>query len=108
MAQPQTQRTAEPDPVIVDPEQYKVEAEDERIRVLRVRYGPKTKSVMHYHPPGVAVVLSDARCRFTFPDGRTEEHDMKAGTVMPIAPGLHLPENLSDTPFEVILIELKG
>ena len=38
------------DPVRVDPEHYRVELENEKVRVLRVRYGPHEKSVMHGHP----------------------------------------------------------
>ena len=38
------------DPINVDPKHYKVEFENERVRVLRVSYGPGEKSVMHYNP----------------------------------------------------------
>ena len=96
------------DPVTVDSEHYTVEAENEQVRVLRIRYGPKAKSVMHIHPNGVAITVTDARCRFTYPDGRTEEHDLRAGSTMLMPAGDHLPENLSDQPFEVILVELKA
>ena len=38
----------------------------------------------------------------------TRNDPMKAGTTMWDAGGKHLPENLGDTPFEVIVVELKG
>jgi hypothetical protein len=41
------------DPINVDPKHYKVEMENDRVRVLRIRYGPHEKSVMHGHPPSV-------------------------------------------------------
>ena len=60
------------DPVRVDPKHYIVEAENDRVRVLRVRYGPHEKSVMHGHPAVVAVFLTENHGRFTLPEGRTE------------------------------------
>ena len=95
------------DPVHVDSKHYKIEAENDRVRVLRARYGPREKSVMHGHPPLVAVFLTSNKGRFTFPDGRTEERGWKAGESMVMAAENHLPENLSDDPLEVLLIELK-
>src|SRR5712664_2278595 len=62
------------DPVKVDPKQYKVDLENYRVRVLRVTYGPREKSVMHSHPHGIAVFLTDQHSRFTLPDGKSEEN----------------------------------
>jgi quercetin dioxygenase-like cupin family protein len=107
MAQAKPQAAAARDPVVVDPDHYRVETENEQVRVLRARYGPKAKSVMHTHPATVAVFLTDARCRFTFPDGKTEDHQIKAGETMIMPATDHLPENLGETPLEVIVIELK-
>ena len=95
------------DPVHVDSKHYRVEAESDRVRVLRVKYGPREKSVMHGHPDTVAVFLTDNRGRFTFPNGRTEEMSWMAGQAMLMPAENHIPENLSDTPLEVVLIELK-
>jgi uncharacterized RmlC-like cupin family protein len=55
----------------------------------------------------VAVFLTDAHARFTFPDGKTEEQNARAGDVAAYPAGDHLPENLSDEPLEVVLVELK-
>lgn len=95
------------DPTEVDPDHYKVEFENEYVRVLRITYGPHEKSVMHYHPEGVAVYLTDAHVRFTFPDGETQEAEAKAGETQWTEAGQHLPENLSDQPLELILVEVK-
>ena len=51
------------DPVKVDPQHYKVEFENERVRVLRIKYGAGEKSVMHSHPEAIAVFLTDAHHR---------------------------------------------
>jgi quercetin dioxygenase-like cupin family protein len=96
------------DPVKVDPKHYKVEVENEKVRVLRANYRPHEKSVMHSHPESVAIFLNEIHCRFTFPDGKTEERRFRAGETLYAPAGSHLPENLSGHPFDVIIVELKG
>jgi quercetin dioxygenase-like cupin family protein len=96
------------DPVKVDPKHYKVEVENARVRVLHVQYGPHEKSVMHRHPDGVAVFLADQDAKFTLPDGKTVERHGKAGEVLWMPAETHLPENMSDKPLDVIVVELKG
>lgn len=95
------------DAVVVDPEHYKVEFENDEVRVLRVTYGPGENSIMHEHPNSVAVFLTDIQAQFTFPDGNTEARTLKAGEVRLTPATKHLPENTSDAPFEVILVEIK-
>jgi len=63
---------------------------------------------MHAHPDSVAVFLTDAHVKFTMPDGTSQEENGKAGDSRFAAAGKHNPENLSDKPFDVIVIELKG
>ena len=92
----------------VDAKHYKVEFENAKVRVLRASYGPHEKSVMHSHPDAVAVFLSDGQAKFTFPDGKTQDAPIKAGTTMWTPATTHLPENVGDKPFEVLVIELKG
>jgi len=41
---------ASADPVKVDPKHYKVEMENDRVRVLRITYGPQEKSVNAWAP----------------------------------------------------------
>jgi quercetin dioxygenase-like cupin family protein len=95
------------DAVKADPQHYKVESENKRVRVLRIKYGPHEKSVMHSHPDSVAIFLTDGRIKFTFPGGKTEERDMKAGQTMFTPAVRHLPENISDGDMEAILVEIK-
>jgi quercetin dioxygenase-like cupin family protein len=95
------------DPVKVDSKHYKVEFENDKVRVLRVSYPPGEKSVMHGHPNVVGVVLADAGGTFTYPDGRKEDIDMKAGQAMWFPAVEHLPENRLDKPIHLILVELK-
>jgi quercetin dioxygenase-like cupin family protein len=92
----------------VDSQHYKVETENAQVRILRVHYGPHEKSVMHSHPATAVVFLTDGKIRFTSADGKTQESSVKAGQTMYTAAQTHLPENLGDKPFEVVVIELKG
>jgi quercetin dioxygenase-like cupin family protein len=103
--QPQT--GAKPDPVKVDPKHYKVEFENDHVRVLHITYGPKEKSVMHYHPDGVVTYLTDGNIRMTTPDGKSMDQSGKAGQTVWAEAGAHLPQNIGDKKFEAILVELK-
>jgi quercetin dioxygenase-like cupin family protein len=96
------------DPVKVDAKHYKVEFENDQVRVLRITYGAHEKSVMHDHPANVAVFLTDGTARFTLADGKTVDAPAKAGSIQWDAGGKHLPENVGDKPFELIVVELKS
>jgi hypothetical protein len=96
------------DAVRVDPKHYQVEYENDRLRVLRVRFGPNEKSVIHRHPSGVVVVLSDCDFKTFLPHGKARNVTGKSGEVIGYdEPFEHQPENLSDKPFEAIFVELK-
>jgi len=91
----------------VDAKHYKVEFENAKVRIVKVHYGPHEKSVMHRHPDAVAIFQNDGKVKFTYPGGRTEEREMKAGQTLFTPAVRHLPENLTDGDMDVILIELK-
>jgi quercetin dioxygenase-like cupin family protein len=92
----------------VDAKHYTVAFENDQVRVLKVHYGPGEKSTMHSHPNTVAVFLSDAKGRFTVPDGKSQDISVKAGDVIWDDATIHLPENTGDKAFDVVLVELKG
>ena len=95
------------DPVAVAPGQYKVEFEDDDVRVLRVVYAPGEQSAMHDHPDSVAVYVTGGPIRITLPDGRVGEPRVPSGATMRHAAGGHAIENIGDAPFELVLVELK-
>jgi len=92
----------------VDAKHYTVAFENDQVRVLKAHYGPGEKSTMHSHPNSVAVFLSDTKGRFTFPDGKSQDFNRKAGDVIFNEATIHLPENTGDKSFDVLVIELKG
>lgn len=102
-----TRVAASEDAVTVDPKHYKVEFQNDRVRVLRIHYGPMEKSVMHTHPANVAVFLTEVQAKFTLPDGKSIPADAKAGHVQWGDRESHLPENTGTKPFELILVELR-
>jgi len=83
------------DPAVVDSKHYKVEFENEHVRVLRVRYGPHEKGEMHEHLLNrVVVYLND-------------QPGAKADDVRLAGVATHAEENASDHPAERIAVELK-
>jgi hypothetical protein len=104
---PTPEHGAARDPVAADSEHYNVELENDRVRVLRIKYGPGDKPVMHRHPVTIAIFLNNAAFRITYADGRSENGTARAGEVIHLDELEHLPENTGKEPFEVIAVELK-
>ncbi len=96
------------DPVKVDPKHHKVEFENDQVRALRITLGPHEKTPMHEHPAHVIVFLTDSHVKLTLPGGKTQERGGKAGETRWVAGGKHVSENLSDKPYEMIVVELKA
>ena len=95
------------DPVQLDPKHYKVEIDNDQVRVLRTHLGPRESSPMHEHPASVVVPQTTTHLRFTLADCKTEERTFSAGSVRFRPPIKHAAENLDNTDVEVIEIELK-
>ena len=91
-----------------DPKHYKVELENDDVRVLRIHYEPGEKSVMHEHPKGVAVFLTDYQAKFALHTGEEIPVSGKAGQVIWTDGDKHLPENTGKKAMEVIQIEMKA
>jgi hypothetical protein len=97
------------DPVKADPKHFKVEFENDQVRVLRFHGDPHGKVPMHEHSVArVTVSLTDEHDKTTSPDGKVTETRRKAGEVAWGDPGKHTSENLSDKPYDQIQVELKG
>ena len=96
------------DALQADPKHYSLEFENDRMRVLRIRFGPHERSAAHGHPAGFAVLLSDCDFRFYLPHGQTQDIIGKVGQIVEFDEAFeHLPENRSGKPFEAIIVELK-
>ena len=95
------------EPVAVNSKVVKVEFENDRIRVLRVHYGPHEKRDMEGHPAKIIVALTGSYIRMTLPDGTSRESRPEPGTVTWTEPERYAVENLSNGPMEDIEVELK-
>jgi quercetin dioxygenase-like cupin family protein len=98
----------EEDPARVAPQQYKVEFENDQVRVLRFHYGPNEKSAMHQHPNNVRVWLTDVNARILTPDGKASPSEGKAGEVRWQTATEHSVQNVGSQPYEGILVEIKA
>ena len=106
--QPASSRpTGSDDPVTTDPEHYRVEFENEHIRVLRERREPGNFP-MHGHPDAVQVLLTDLTVRVTTVDGETQSVTGKGGEVRWRSAAEHKGVVLGEKPVEQILVEMKG
>ena len=95
------------DPVVTDGDKYSVVLENERVRVLRYHDKPCDRTLPHAHPDYVLYAESSFKRRLTFPDGRKQEVDVKAGSISWVKAHIHIGENIGDTNTDVIIVELK-
>ena len=82
--------------------------QDGFVRVCRVDQlrEDRGKSV-HLGTERVAVFLTDHLVQMTTPDGSTSEMKAAAGESLFIPAGQHSPKNISDGPWELILVEIR-
>lgn len=69
---------------------------------------PGEKVPMHSHPANVIYCLSDSKIKLTYPDGKTEERENKAGAARWNEAVTHATENVGTTEHHLVQIELKG
>jgi len=97
---------AEPSATDVAPDHYKVALENDRVRVLQIKYAEGEQAPMHSHPEGVAVFLIDGTVEMRLPDGTAQQLAAKAGDVLWTPADTHSPKAM--TAVSVIQVELKG
>jgi hypothetical protein len=96
------------DAVRVDPARYKVVLENDRVRVVRLAFGPRERGLMVSHPPRVLITLTDVAVKLLFADGRTDERGGPAGIAGWLETETLQTENAAPLPLEVVLVEPKG
>ena len=96
------------DATVAAPDHYKVEFENDRVRVIRITYGPGEESAMHEHKDGVVIYLTDMTVEFTLPDGTTPPAQAVTAGGSEWAPAeMHAARNIGDEPIEALMIEFK-
>jgi len=94
------------DPVVTNPNLYKVIFENEQVRVLDYTDQPGDRTTPHEHPNSVMVTLSSFRRRLYAGD---EQRDVaiSAEKTSWLPAQQHAGHNIGDTPTHVIFVELK-
>jgi hypothetical protein len=91
----------------IDPKHYRLDLENEKVRVLRVTLGPDETVPMHEAAAATLVCLTDCHVRFTPPNGRVQDVHMEAGETRWIWDDSRSEKNLSTHRLEMLLIEVK-
>jgi len=94
------------DPLKVDPKDYKLEFQNDQVRVVRVRMGANKGVPLHEHQLNrVVVYLTDQDGSMTTQDGQTTVAQHKAGEFSWGIPVTHKEQNKLPHPFEAIMVE---
>lgn len=103
-----TARAQSMDPVVVNAALEHVKLENSHVRVIEGVIGPGEKEQMHSHPAFVTYVVTGARIRNHFADGKVVEAELKSGDVLWREPQTHWVENVGTTTLHFIVVELKN
>ena len=96
---------------VEDPDHYRLEFENEFVRVIRCRIPSHDKVKMHNHPLGsVIIFMTDQNLHQTLESGKTEEAHNKAGHVLwgNGSQAQHMGENVTDQMYEYIRVDIKA
>jgi hypothetical protein len=87
---------------------FRIPIDNQQVRVLVARIPAKQKIAIHEHGLNrVLVNLTDQHFRVIDESGKAVEIEAKAGGIHWAKPNKHIEENLSDQPFEGVVVELK-
>jgi len=95
------------DPVEVGPNVYKKIFENDHVRVSEIHFNVGDKIAMHSHPDHFVYVLESGTLKLTHPDGKSQDFVGKQGEVVWIKAESHEAENIGQTPFKALVVELK-
>jgi hypothetical protein len=98
---------ADRDPVRVDAQHFKLDFQNERVRVVRLTMKGSEGSPMHEEPDILVVCLKECHVRLTRPDGKIQDLHMQAGDTRWVWEDTRSEKNLSKEPLEMLLIEMK-
>ena len=105
LAQPQMD---EIDPVVVSPDMYSVQLENEHVRVIEYQIAPGEQDNWHTHPAKVSYVVSGGSLRITTEEGESfVVEEVTGSTTWFGAVGRHYGENVGTTPVRIVFMEIK-
>jgi beta-alanine degradation protein BauB len=87
---------------------YRLLMENKRVRVLDIRLRPGEQAPMHEHPNDhVVYVMSNAKLKLTFADGKSGVFNVDAGQTLWMEAGSHATENIGLSEAHNLVVELK-
>ena len=95
-----------PDPLLTNPELYRLVFENDRVRVLEYRDEPGQGTLPHSHPDSVLVTLGNFRRRLQAGQHQVEL-ELAAHQARWLDAQEHSGTNIGDTPSHAFFIELK-
>jgi hypothetical protein len=103
-----TIKNAAREPSVVDPAHFKVEIDNNQVRVLRLHLGRGEKTpVYEERLERLLVPLTEARLKTTAADGVVKTAQYRPGEVQWLMPGAQNDENVGDARYEALLVEFK-
>jgi hypothetical protein len=95
------------DIVKLDPGHYRVEFENDKVRVVRAELKPDEISPMHDDPESLLICPVECHIRFTYPDRKLQDVHMAAGESRWVYDGTRSHKNLSNKPAILLFVETK-
>jgi quercetin dioxygenase-like cupin family protein len=95
------------DPLRIAADKYHQEFENQWVRVLRLKLGPRDKAPRHDQGESIVVFLTPAHERLASPGKPAQEITRKGGEVAHFGAFKGTEENLSAQPLESVIVELK-
>jgi hypothetical protein len=96
------------DPLRFDPRHYRLEFENEKVRVLRLTLKADEMVPFHDDSDSVVVCLKECHVRFMLPDGRSEDVHMEVGAARWIYGDTRSEKNLGTKSIEMLFVETKS
>lgn len=97
------------DPLEVAPELYKLDFENEHVRVMEVHFKPGDKIAPHSHPDHFVYVLEAGKLKISHPNEvEPQEVELTAGQVVWVNAESHWAENIGTTNIRLLVVELKA
>lgn len=95
------------DPVVVNPDVYKVLHEDDRVRILDMTLPVGVTDGMHSHPDEAVYFIAGSKVRIHLPEGEPLEMDVPDGAPLSHEAWTHSVENIGDRAIHAIVVEQK-
>jgi beta-alanine degradation protein BauB len=91
----------------VNPKNFKVVLDNDKVRVIDNLSNPGEKSTWHSHPDMLIYVLEGGTNKSTTKDGKTKTTEFKKGETVWMDAVTHQTENIGKTKMHLLLVELK-